>query len=380
MATQQKEIQEENEIDLVEIICKLWAKRVFILKVTAIFACLGIFVALFSAKEYTAGCTIVPQSGEKGGISGSLGGLAAMAGINLGGGGSSEVLSPKLYPKILASVPFQKELMQTPIQFEGYEQAIRFIDFYTEEEYQKFSLMGTIMKYTIGLPGLIIGAIRGEQAEEEGLNTPNASIQTLTKEENQLIKTLKGMVSINLNDKDGYINVTTSMSEPLAAAQLAAKVQLMLQEYVTKFKIEKAQVQLDFIEGRYAEAKNRFESIQAELAKFKDANRNTTSEVALIAENRLSHEFNMASGVYSELAKQRETANIQVKEDTPIFTIIEPVTVPNERSKPQRGLICVAFTFLGGILGVGLVLALPFLAQISGHKRLAKWLPETSPE
>ena len=134
MATQQKEIQEENEIDLVEIICKLWAKRVFILKVTAIFACLGIFVALFSAKEYTASCTIVPQSGEEGGMSGSLGGLAAMAGINLGGGGSSEVLSPKLYPKILASVPFQKELMQTPIQFEGYEQAIRFIDFYTEEE------------------------------------------------------------------------------------------------------------------------------------------------------------------------------------------------------------------------------------------------------
>ena len=380
MATQQKEIQEENEIDLVEIICKLWAKRVFILKVTAIFACLGIFVALFSAKEYTASCTIVPQSGEEGGMSGSLGGLAAMAGINLGGGGSSEVLSPKLYPKILASVPFQKELMQTPIQFEGYEQAIRFIDFYTEEEYQKFSLMGTVLKYTIGLPGVIIGAIRGEQAEEEGLNIPNASIQTLTKEENQLIKTLKGMVSINLNDKDGYVDLTTTMSEPLAAAQLASKVQLMLQEYVTKFKIEKAKEQLNFIETRYAEAKNRFETKQAELAKFKDANLNTASQVAMIAVDRLQHEYQMASGVYSELAKQRESANIKVKEDTPIFTIIEPVTVPNERSKPQRGLICVAFTFLGGILGMGLVLALPFLAQISGHKRLAKWLPETSQE
>lgn len=33
-----------------------------------------------------------------------------MAGINLGSSGSGDVLSPKIYPKILSSVPFQKEL------------------------------------------------------------------------------------------------------------------------------------------------------------------------------------------------------------------------------------------------------------------------------
>ncbi len=80
--------------------------------------------------------------------------------------------------------------------------------------------------------------------------------------------------------------------------------------------------------------------------------------------------------MYSELAKQREQANIQVKEDTPIFTIVEPVTVPSEHSKPQRGLILIAFIFLGGFLGIGLVLVLPYIAQISGARRLQSWLPE----
>ena len=73
----------EQEIDLVEVIRKLWRNRKLILKVTVAFMILGVLVALFSAKEYTAGSTLVPQSSDKK-IGGSLSGLAAMAGINLG--------------------------------------------------------------------------------------------------------------------------------------------------------------------------------------------------------------------------------------------------------------------------------------------------------
>ena len=133
---------------------------------------------------------------------------------------------------------------------------------------------------------------------------------------------------------------------------------------------------MKFIEERYAEAKKQFEQKQADLASFRDANRNFGSAIAKTNEERLSNEYTVALNVYSELAKQREQANIQVKENTPIFAVVEPVTVPIERSKPKRGLICVAFTFLGGFLGVGLVLMLPFLAQASGWKRLENWLPE----
>lgn len=367
--------QEENEIDLIEVIRKLWAKRKFIIKVTVVCACLGILVALFSAKEFTASCTMVPQTGEKN-ASGGLGGLAAMAGINLGSMGSGDVLSPKIYPKILSSVPFQKELMQTEIKFDEYEQPVRLMDYYTADEYQKFSLVGTIFKYTFGLPGLIMGAIRGEQPEIVLPASSEAAIQTLSKDENDCIKILEGKVSINVNDKEGYVTLSANMPEPVAAAQLASKVQTMLQKYITEFKIEKAQANLDFIEERYADAKGQFEKRQDSLAKFRDANRNFASAVAKTTEERLSNEYTVALGVYSELAKQREQANIQVKENTPVFTIVEPVTVPSERSKPKRGLICVAFTFLGAFLGIGLVLVLPFLAQVSGHRRLKSWLPE----
>ena len=370
-----KEINNESEIDLIEVIRKLWSKRKFILKVTVICACLGILVALFSAKEYSAGCTMVPQLGEKN-VNSGLGGLAAMAGINLASSGSGDVLSPKIYPKILSSVPIQKELMQAKIKFEEYEEPVCLLDYYTSEEYQKFSLIGTIAKYTVGLPGLIMGAIRGEQPEVTLPSSSETSIQTVSKEEKDCMDILKGKIFLNLNEKEGYVTLSVGMPEPVAAAQLAACVQSMLQKYITEFKIEKAQANLEFIEERFRDAKKEFERRQQDLAQFRDANRNVATNVAKTTDERLSNEYTVALGVYSELAKQREQANIQVKENTPVFTIVEPVTVPRERSKPKRALICVAFTFLGAFLGIGLVLVLPFVAQASGCKRLAKWLPE----
>ena len=377
MTVEQINKQEETEIDLIEVIRKLWAKRKFILKVTVVFMAFGVLIALFSPKEYTAGCTMVPQIGEKT-TGGNLSGLAAMAGINLGSNSGGDVLMPNVYPKILSSVPFQKELMQTEIKFEDYEQPVRLLDYYTGEEYRKFSLLGTIKKYTIGLPGLILGALSKEEAIPGLPDSASSGIQSLSKEEDDCMKILANLVTLTVNDKEGYITLSASMPEPVAAAQLAYKVQVLLQKYVTEFKIEKARANLEFIEERYADAKSEFERKQEELAESRDATRNFASAVAKTTEERLSNEYAVVLGVYSELAKQREQANIQVKEDTPIFAVVEPVTVPTERSKPKRALICVAFTFLGGFCGVGLVLVLPFLAQVSGARRLRKWLPEAT--
>lgn len=365
----------EQEIDLVEIVRKLWKNRKFILRITLAFMVLGVLVALLSAKEYSAGSMMVSQSSQKN-VGGSLGGLAAMAGINLGSVGGGETLSPKMYVKILESLPFQKELMQTPIKFEEYEQPVTLFDYFTNEKYQKFSVGGAIKKYTIGLPGVIVGAIRGEKDEElhrpEGIGT----LQMLTLKEKRCMETLKRLVTLNLNDKDGYVQLTATMPEPLAAAQLAERVQTLLQRYITEFKIEKVQSNLDFVQERFDEAKRNFEQIQRERAVFKDANKNIYSAQAQTQGEQLDTRYNLALSVYSELAKQLEQAKIQVKETTPILTVIDPVTVPLERSKPKRALILAAFTFLGGFVGIGLILVLPAVANIFDSDKLRKYVVE----
>lgn len=371
--TTSKQTPTEQGIDLIEVLQKLWCRRKFIIKVTVVFAILGVFIALFSAKIYTAQCTIVPQTGGKS-TAGNLNGLAAIAGINLGGMESGELLSPKIYSKILVSVPFQKDLMQVRVKFQEFDEPVRLLDYYTDKKYQKFSLRSAIIKYTIGLPGVIIEALKEEEEPQVAENDSTMVIEMLTEDEYTCIKAMNNTFAFHLNEKEGYFTLSVNMSEPLAAAQLASGMQILLQKYVTAFKIEKVKNNLEFVEGRYHEAKKDFEQKQQELAAYRDANQNVTMKVTNIIEERLKTQSDLLFSIYGELAKQREQANIQVKETTPIFTVVDPVTVPKERSKPKRGMICVAFTFFGGFIGVALVLILPFLARLSGNKRLSNWL------
>lgn len=372
-------LPEEQEIDLVELIQKMWANRGLIIKTTIVFMVLGLLVAIFSSKVYTASCDVVPQT-SKGSNSSKMSSLAALAGIDINQSQDVKALSPYVYENIMNSTAFRKELMQTLIDFEEAGQPISFYDYYTSEEYNKPSVFDYVLKYTIGLPGVILGAIRGEQPEPDygdiGSDNSKSSIQTISKEEYNCMALLNGCISITLDDKNGYVTITANMPEAVAAAQLAQATVTLLQKYITEFKIEKVQSNLDFVQERYDEAKRNFEDIQARRAKFRDANMNTTRYSARTELEKLDAEYTLAMNLYGELATQLEQAKISVKETTPMLTIISPVTVPYKKSKPQRAMILIAFTFLGVVAGMGCVLLIPTVAEITGSDKLKRFIKE----
>ena len=382
MQNQYNNIPEEQEIDLVELIQRMWVNRWLIVKVTAVFMVLGVLVALFSAKVYTASCDVVPQT-SKSGPSSSMSSLAALAGINLNAAQSAESLSPNVYENIMGSTTFRKELMQTMIDFEEVGHPVSFFDYYTSEEYNKPSVFSYIKKYTIGLPFTILNAIRGEQPEPDysGVGGDSNAIETISKDEYDAMTILGESIALSLDEKKGYVTITANMSEPLAAAQLAQATLTLLQKYITEFKIEKVQSNLDFVQERFDEAKRNFEDVQARRARLRDANMNTTRYSARTEMERLDAEYTLAQGVYTSLAQQVEQAKISVKETAPILTVIKPVTVPYQKSKPQRAMILFAFTFLGAVAGMGGVLLIPAVAEIVGSermKRIVKELPAKS--
>ena len=343
----------EDEIDLIQLAKTLWKGRRQVIKTTLVFMAFGLFVALFTPKEYTASTTMVPQSSEGGTkLGGSLGGLAAMAGINLGSMGGSEI-PPTLYPQIVQSIPFQQALMQTSLSIEGQDSPVTFYDYYTE--LKRPGLLGTLKKYTLGLPGLLLQALKGKPANKT-VAEGGPTLLSITQEEKALIEQLQAQLSLAVNDKDGYVTLSASMPEALAAAQLAREAQTLLQAAITEFKVQKATDQLQFVEERYREKAAVYGSAQQALARFQDRNKNTATALAQTSLAQLQAEHDLAFSVYNELAKQLETQKIQVKEDTPVFTILEPVSVPLEKSKPKRSLILLIWTFLGGVLGIGLVL------------------------
>ncbi|MFR9565325.1 MAG: Wzz/FepE/Etk N-terminal domain-containing protein [Rikenellaceae bacterium] len=360
-----------EEIDLVEVVVRLWSKRIFIVKVTGVFAVLGLLVGIFSAEEYTSEVVMVPQTSGVSFSSSNMGALAQLAGVSLGGMSSEETISPTVYNNVLRNINFQKELIYTPFYFEEYDREITLLDYYTSDEYEKFSLK----KYTIGLPGLIMKAIKGEQPDREMPAVVGNTLQFYTEDEMKCVEKLEDLITLEVETTDGYVTLSATMPEAILSTQVVNRVQSLLQRYITDFKVEKATSSYDYIKERYEEAKVEFDAKQRAYAAFKDQNKLLSSARAQITESLLYSEYGIACSTYEELATQLVKAEMSVKEDTPTFTIIEPSKVPNRRSAPKRTLILVVFGFLGGVVGCGLVLLFDYLKSIDGLeiKRLESW-------
>lgn len=353
----------DDEIDLIALAKNLWDGRKTIIKTVLIFAVIGLAIALLSPKQYTASTTLVPQSSDNSAKLGGLSSLASIAGFNMNMNQGVTELSPQVYPQIVQSVPFLLQIMNSPFTFSEVDKPVTLYQYYTEIE--RPGVFQIIKKYTIGLPGVILKAIRKQPAPQKENVTAGAI--HLTEDQEKVRKKLAENISLELNDKEGYIELQTQFNEPLLAAQVAEKAQQLLQEYVTNFKIEKASAQLQFIKERYADKKQEFRNAQAALAEFRDRNKNVTSALAQTELERLQNEYQLAYEVYSQLAKQLEQARIKVKEDTPVFSVIKPVTVPIEKSKPNRPLILIIWIFLGGIIGVGWVFGRQYVSTVKSH-------------
>jgi LPS O-antigen subunit length determinant protein (WzzB/FepE family) len=345
---------QEDAIDIIALLKNLWVARKTILKITLAFTFLGLFVAVFSKNEFTAATTFVPLAqGSKAG--GSLGSLASLAGINIGGGVSSEEISPELYPQIVSSIPFQLELLNTPLTIVGQTVPVSYSDYY--ENIYRPGLLSNIKKYTLGLPGVFIALVRSapEKLEASG-SLKESELITISTKEYELIELLERQISLDVNAKEGFISISVTSPEAIASAQLALKAQQLLQEYALEFKTQKSIEQLRYIEERYAEKEKAFNEIKIALARFQDQNTGINTALGRTKLLQLQADYDLAFTVYSELAKQLETQLLQVKKDTPLFTVLKPVTIPNEKSAPKRALILVVYLFLGFVLSVGFVL------------------------
>ncbi len=350
---------DDDEIDLIALAKTGWEGRKTVIKTVLIFMAIGLFIAIFSPKEFTASTTMVPASDSKK-IGGNLSGLASLAGINLGSMGGEGGIPPTLYPQIVNSIPFQKELLQTPLTIDGQSKKVTYSYYYTE--IYSPGLLGYLKKYTIGLPGVIIKAIKGKSNNQQP--TTDNQLLTISDDENELIKQLSDQLSLEVNDKDGYVSLAATMPEAVPSAELTQRAQELLQQYIISFKVLKSSESLKFIQERYAEKEKEFKDAQNQLARFRDRNQFVNTALAQTTLERLQSEKDLAQGVYTELAKQLETQQIQVKEDTPVFTVLKPVSVPIEKSKPNRPLILFIWTFIGGIIGVGMLFGKVFLGSV----------------
>lgn len=341
---------EEQEIDLIELAQKVWAGRKLVFKACGIAVLVGLVVAFSIPKEYSTSVTLAPESGGKSG-GGSMGALAAMAGINLGSSSGEDALSPDLYPDIVSSTPFLIELFDVKVKDQ--KGKIDTTLYAYLKEYQRGPWWGAVMSAPFKALGWTISLFKNKP-EENG----DAKLDPfhLTPDEAGIAGALSKRISISADKKTGVTTLSVTMQDPLISASLTDTVMHCLQNYITDYRTNKARHDLAFTEKLYTEAKANYTEAQKKYATFVDANQNIILLSYRAEQERLQNEMNLAYQVYTQVSQQLQMAKAKVQEITPVYTVVQPATVPLQPAKPNKIMILIGFVFLAGVGSVGWIL------------------------
>jgi LPS O-antigen subunit length determinant protein (WzzB/FepE family) len=364
--TENKEkVIKEDEIDLLEVFRKIWAGRKTIIKSMIAFFIIGILVVIFSPKVYKSEITLVVETNAGGSsMSGLLQQFGGLAGINLNSTNNKEALAPDLYPEVIKSTPFLLEIMKQKVTESKYDSTL------TVEQYLKrhtsSSPAGLIMGYTIGLPGKIIGWIRGKQNTSINTKFPLISSDStsnlsfnpinITTEQSDIIEALAACVNTEQDfKKSNKFVISVEMQDPIVVAQVTSYVVKNLTKYITEYRTKKAKTDLKFVSARTSDAEAKYLEAQQALAVYKDRNKNVILSSVLTEEAQLQSEYDLAFEVYSALAKQLEQSKIKVQEVTPVFNVMDPAQVPLKKSKPKTSSTLLIMLLFGGVVGTGII-------------------------
>ena len=336
--------QQPKEIDLIELAQKIWANRKLVFKACGVGAIIGLIVAFSIPKEYETKVMLAPEATNKGGITGSMGALAAMAGINLGGVSGEDAISPELYPKLMSSTPFLLELLSARVVTKKGDLDTTLYDYM--KDHQKSPWWSYILSAPFKALGWGVSLFK-EKPRDGGLNKIDPFY--LTKDQADVVKSINGCISSSVDKKTGVISFSVSMQDPLISASIADTVKNKLQEYITEYRTNKARKDLVFAEKLYKEAQQSYFKAQQAYAAYTDGNMNIVMARYKTEAERLQNEMTLAYGVYSQVAQQLQIVKAKVQEITPVYTVLQPASVSLKAASPKKVILLFGFIFLAAL-------------------------------
>ncbi len=349
---------EEKEIDLLELATTLWKQRKKLAIWSICGALVGLVIAFSIPKEYATSVKLAPEVTDTKASGGSLGALASMAGLSMNASGGADAVYPQLYPDVVSSVPFITSLFDVEVQTKEDGRKMTVKEFLEEETTGPW--WGTIF----GLPGQIIGFFKSDEEVPEDHKLDNFQ---LTMDENKLVEALNERVSASVDQKTSVVTIDVKMQDPLVSAILADTVVARLQEYVTDYRTNKARNDLEYAIKLNEEAKDNYYKAQQRYADYLDRNQGLAFHSAQTMRDRLENESALTFNLYNQTAQQVQRAQAKVQENTPVYAVVVPATVPIKAASPKKVMILAGFTFLAFVACAAWIL---FLAPLLAEQKL----------
>ncbi|MGR5070384.1 Wzz/FepE/Etk N-terminal domain-containing protein [Vibrio alfacsensis] len=292
----------DDEIDLRELFGALWKGKWIIIATTFVFAVGAVLYALSLPNIYKSDALLAPAESSGGGglskMAGQLGGLAALAGVNLGGGESSQTV---LAVQVMKSRQFveafinKHDLLVPLMAAKDWDLANNKL-ILDEELYNPST--GEWLREAKGLRGAI--------------PTAQEVFEVFSKE----------VLSVSQNKESGLYTVSVKHYSPYVAQQWVN----WLIEDINKVMRERT----------IAETSQNLAYLNTQLQKTAVAD--------------------MQSTFYKLIEEQTKSLMLAEVQEEFVFKIIDPAVVPENKVKPNRVMVIILGLLLGTIFGVAILL------------------------
>jgi hypothetical protein len=360
------EFSDDQEfIDIIGLLKDIWLNRKTVYLVTGIVCCIGLVIYLGSERIYYSETKLMPEvsSGQS-----QLGQFVQQYENILGIQQrrlEDEDIRVATYPYIVESLPFQIELMQHEVYFSDIDRRVTIFEYFSEHYKRSFIDNASVFlwDYTIGLPLTLWNAASSFNSPEEQERAPIdfsafrdfEEPKMLDPQVRRVATIVNNYITIEREPQTNFVSIGVSLSDAHASTEIVILVKRLLQEYVIDYRTERSMKNLEFIRERYEEAKSDFQRRQDSLAVFQDRNVNLARQTMAVMEQRLQSEYELSFSLYNTLARRLQEAEIQVQEETPVFRIHEPATVPTRPAQPRADRILGGSVFIGLFLGIAFI-------------------------
>lgn len=331
--------QKKDVIDLTEVWKLLKTKKkVFfiVLPIVFVLSCIYIFP---QPRYYRCSVKLAPEATSEN-VAGGLSSLASQFGVNLGGA-TQDAIYPLLYPDVVSSNEFVIGLLG--INVKSVDGLVN-TDYYNymSKLQKKNPITAPVKKMMRSVTKLFASKdLPGPPSKGTGM-----SAFRMSKKDSELLDQIKANISCDVDKKTEVITIKVEDQDPLICATMADSVRNHLQTFITKYRTNKARVDVEHYEKLAKQSKREYEYCVREYSAYCDANQDVMLQSFISKRDELENEMQLKFNAYSAMRTQLEAMRAKLQEKTPAFTTIESATVPVKPAGPKRIIFIFGMCFL----------------------------------
>lgn len=275
----------------------LWRTKWFIVIFTGLVSVATVMYAISLPNVYRASAIYLPKGNDDAGglsqLAGQFGGLASMAGINIGGGGAD---------KTAAALEFMKSRA--------------FLQAFIEKRNLYVAILAA-QDWDQASNELVVSPDIYDETKSEWVRSAPPGFKVIPTAW-EAYDALNKMITVTEQSKKGFIKIEVEYYSPELAALWLGWLVEDLNAYWKAREHEQTQKSIAFL------------TKQAEEAQL--------SELRTV--------------FYQLIAEQTKTTILNEVSDEVLFETVAPIVIPEQKSAPSRALICIIGALLGGVLAV----------------------------